>query len=92
MPSRQLLLHLTAAATASGGGCWGRQRGQGTAEGRPRKQGRWRAGSRVVAAASLALSLSPLFIGGGWLGLRGVVVGPAEMGLLGLRFKVGERR
>jgi hypothetical protein len=45
-----------------------------------------------VAAASLALSLSPLFIGGGWLGLRGVVVGPAEMGLLGLRFKVGERR
>jgi hypothetical protein len=27
--------------------------------------------SRVVAAAPLALSLSSLFIGGGWLGLRG---------------------
>jgi hypothetical protein len=35
----------------------------------------------------LCPSLS-LFIGGGWLGLRRVVVGPAEMGLLGLRFKV----
>jgi hypothetical protein len=95
MPRRRLLLHLTAAATASGVGDYiqRQRRLQGKAERASRESmerrraGREsrerqrvgsrvveqrRAGSRVVAAASLALSLSlsSIFIGGGWLGLR----------------------
>jgi hypothetical protein len=75
-----------AAAAVSGGGDFIRRRqqlqgkaeGAGSSGGKAEKawssQGKaWRAASRVVVAASLALSLSlsSLFIGGDWLGLRG---------------------
>jgi hypothetical protein len=77
-------LRLAVAATASGSGscCRVKRREQGAAEGRQREQRREGGESReqrregggsrvVVAAASLTLCLSSLFICGGWLGLRG---------------------
>jgi hypothetical protein len=54
---------------------------------RRRQQGR-----KLVSVYRLSLSLSLLYLSGGWLGLKRVGVGPAEMGLMGLRFKAGKRR
>jgi hypothetical protein len=96
-PSRRRQLQGTASAAATatiqaaaaaaeegaGGGCRGRRSSGGSS------------GATAVARwwwQPHSLSLSPLYLCGDWLGLGRVVVGPAEMGLLGLRFKAGERR
>jgi hypothetical protein len=69
---------VTAAAAASGGGCCIRRLLQGKAEGAGSNRGKaekaGKAESREQRGGGClfgSLSLSSLFIGGGWLGLRG---------------------
>jgi hypothetical protein len=84
-PRRRRLLQWKAVVAAIGEGGAAEGAGEGGAVSGSREVG----GGKVV---SLPLSLSPLFRW--WLARvkRRVVVGPAEMGLLGLRFKAGLRR
>jgi hypothetical protein len=76
-----------AEGAGEGGAVGGSREGDGGKEG----AGKAAASAGKAAAARLPLSLSSLFR---WrlARVRRVVVGPAEMGLTGLRFKAGERR